>query len=132
MQTMSAHHTPDLEETTLITNPKPTVDTRAYGLYGCCEKQSQMLTVWSYAGRHQPEGFLHRTYTTLSLARGLSQSDRLFPSIQKNKPTKNKTKTKTLAWTLIQNQDLASTIGLLLFVGCLTSQQHASVSQGWT
>ena len=34
---MSAHHTQDLKETTSITNPKPTVDIRAYGLYGCWE-----------------------------------------------------------------------------------------------
>ena len=83
MQIMSAHHTPDLEETTSITNPKPTVDIRAYGLYGCWEKQSRTLTVWSYAGRHQAKGLLHRTSIALSLARGLSQSDRLFPSVQK-------------------------------------------------
>ena len=82
MQIMSAHHTPDLEETTSITNPKPTVDIRAYGLYGCWEKQSRTLTVWSYAGRHQAKGLLHRTFIALSLARALSQSDRLFPSVQ--------------------------------------------------
>ena len=82
MQIMSAHHTPDLEETTSITNPKPTVDIRAYGLHGCWEKQSRTLTVWSYAGRHQAKGLLHRTFIALSLARALSQSDRLFPSVQ--------------------------------------------------
>lgn len=84
MQIMSAHHASDLEETTSITNPKPTVDTRAYGLYGCWEKQSQTLTVWLYAGRHQAEGLLNRTSIALSLARGLSQSDRLVPSVHKN------------------------------------------------
>ena len=67
-----------------ITNPKPTVDTHAYGLYGCWEKKSQTLTVWLYAGRHQVEGLLHRTSIALPLARGFSQSDRLFPSVQKN------------------------------------------------
>ena len=82
MQIMSAHHTPDLKETTSITNPKPTVDIRAYGLYGCWEKRSRTLTVWSYAGRHQAKGLLHRTFIALSLARALSQSDRLFPSVQ--------------------------------------------------
>ena len=96
MQIMSAHHAPDLEETTSITNPEPTVDIRAYGLYGCWEKQSRTLTVWSYAGQHQAKGLLHRTSIALSLARGLSQSDRLFPSVQKN-----------LAWIPIQKQDLA-------------------------
>ena len=55
----------------------------AYGLCGCWEKQSRTLTVWSYAGRHQAKGLLHRTSIALSLARGLSQSDRLFPSVQK-------------------------------------------------
>ena len=87
MQIMSAHRTPDLEETPSITNPKPTVDIRVYGLYGCWEKQSRRLTVWSYAGLHQAEGLLHRTSIALSLARGLSQSDRLFPSEQTNKQT---------------------------------------------
>ena len=48
-QIMSANHTPDLEETTSKTNTKPTVDTHAFVLYSCWEKQS--LTVWSYAGR---------------------------------------------------------------------------------
>ena len=56
-------------------SPTPTVDTRAYGLYGCREKQSQTLTVWSYVGRHQAEGLLHRTSSALSLSRGLSQSE---------------------------------------------------------
>ena len=101
IQIVSAYHTPDLEETTSITNPKPTVDMRVYGLYGCWEKQSRMLTVWSYAGRHQVEGLLHRTFIVLSLARGLSQSDRLFPSVQ------------TLAWIPIQKQDLASAMGIM-------------------
>ena len=41
------------------------------------------LTVWSYAGWHQAEGLLHRTCIALSLAQGLSQSDWLFPSVQK-------------------------------------------------
>ena len=44
---MSANHTPDLEEATSITNLKPTLDTRAYGLCGCLEKESRTLTVWS-------------------------------------------------------------------------------------
>ena len=48
---MSIHHTNDLEETTSITNLKPRVDTSAYELYGCWEKQSRTLTVLSYAGR---------------------------------------------------------------------------------
>ena len=56
------------------------------------------LTVWSYAAWRQAEGLLHRTSIVLSLALGLSQSDRLFPSVQKtktkqNKPTKKKKKT---------------------------------------
>ena len=82
MQIMSAHHTPDLEETTSITTPKPTVDIRAYVLYGCWEKQSRTSTVWSYAGRYQAEGLLHRTSIALSLAQGFSQRDLLFPSVQ--------------------------------------------------
>ena len=76
----------------MITNPKPMVDIRAYGLHGCWEKQSRTLTVWSYAGRHQAKGLLHRTSIALSPARGLSQSGRLFPSVQK---TRMDTNTKT-------------------------------------
>ena len=103
MQIMSAHHTPDLEETTSITNPKSTVDIRESGLYDCWEKQSRTLTVCSYAGWHQAKGLLHRTSIALSLARGLSQSDRLFPSVQKNNKQNNKqNKTKKLAWIPIQ------------------------------
>ena len=62
------------------------------GLCSCWEKLSRTLTVRCYAGRHQAKGLLHRTSIALSLARGLSQSDRLFPSVQKkNKQTKTKT-----------------------------------------
>ena len=62
------------------------------------EKQSRTLSVWWYAGLHQAEGLLHRTSIALSLARGLSQSDRLFPSVKKkqtNKQTRMDTNTKT-------------------------------------
>ena len=93
MQSMSAHQTPDLEETTSITNPKPTVDARAYGFW---EKKSRTLTVWSYAGRHQAEGLQHRTSIAESLARGLSQSDRSFHSVHKTtKTATTSTTTKT-------------------------------------
>ena len=91
---MSAYYTLDLEGTTSITNSKPTVVIRTYGLYVCWEKQSRMLIVWSYAGRHQEEGLLHRTSIVLSLARGLSQSDWLFPSVQKPRMDTN-TKTRS-------------------------------------
>ena len=94
MQIISAHHTLDLEETTSITNPKPTVDIRAYGLYGCLEKQSRTLTVWSYAGRHQAVGLLHKTSIALFLARGLSQSPRPVNSLS----------TKNLLWIPVQKK----------------------------
>ena len=80
---MSVHHTPSLEETTSITNPKPAVDTRAHGLFGCWENQLWTLTVWSCAEQHQAR-LLHRTSIALSLARGRSQNDGFFSSIQKN------------------------------------------------
>ena len=116
MQNISAHHTPDLEETTSITKPKSTVDIRAYGLYGCWEKQSLTLIFWSYAGRHQEKGLLHRTSIALSLARGLSQSDRLFPSAQKT------------AWIPIQKQDLACAMGIMR--GARDVDQHPQVTDG--
>ena len=103
MQITSAHHTPDLEEITLITNPKPTVDIRAYSMYGCWEKQSRTLTIWSYAGWHQVKGLLHRTSIALSLTRGLSQSDQLFPSVQKNlHGYQYKNKIMRRAWNVVQ------------------------------
>ena len=109
---MSAHHTADLEETTSITNPNPTMDIRAYGLYGCWEKQSRTLTVWSYVRRHQAKGLLHWTSIALSLARGLSQSDRLFPLPLPSPPSPH-THTHKLTWIPIQKQDLASAMGIM-------------------
>ena len=91
MQIMSVHHTPDLYAITSITNPKFMVDTSAYGLYGCWDKQSRTLAVWSYAGRYQAEGLLHRTSIALSLARGLSQSNQIVKK-NKNKTKQNKKK----------------------------------------
>ena len=76
----SVHFTPDLEETTSIRNPKPTVDIRAQGLNGCGDRQSLTLTVWWHAGRRQAEGLQSRTSIVPSLARGQYQSDRLLPS----------------------------------------------------
>ena len=45
---------------------------------------ARMLTIWSYAGRHQAERLLHRTSIALSLAQRLFKSDRSFPSVQKS------------------------------------------------
>ena len=82
----------------------------------------------------QAEGLVHRTFIALPLARGLSQSDRLFPTVQKqnkktnktkqNKQTNKKTNKQTnkdnnnnkilaLAWIPIQKQDLASPTGIM-------------------
>ena len=63
--------------------PHVPVDTRAYRLCNCWEKQSRTLAAWSYAGRDQAEGLVHGTSTALSLPRGFSQSDRLLPLVHK-------------------------------------------------
>ena len=58
------------------------------------------------------EKILHRTSTALSLARGLFQSDRLFPSAI-NKKQKTKTTKKNLPWIPKQKQDLARAMGIM-------------------
>ena len=81
---------------------------QAYGGHTCLwavwqlGETVQTLTVWWYAGRHQAEGLLHRTSIALSLARGLSQSDRLFASVHKN-----------LAWMPIFKVEFASAMGIM-------------------
>ena len=88
---------------------------------------SLTLTVWSYAGRHQEIGLLNRTPIALSLGRGLSWSDLLFPAAhtkkqqankQTNKQTSKKMKrttttTANLACLPLQKQDLGSAIGII-------------------
>ena len=73
------------------------------------------MTVWSYAGRHQAEGLLHRTPIALCLAQELSTSVRLFLSVKNNnsynkKQQQQQTKTR---WMPIQKQDLASAMGIM-------------------
>ena len=97
---MSAHHTPDLQDTTSITNPKPTGDIRVYGLYGCWEKQSR-----TQGATRQKESCIEHPLPFL-WHEGSPRVTSYFSQYKKKKK-------KKLAWIPMQKQDLASAMEIL-------------------